>query len=386
MVLLMIYVKDKIHGNVELYDLEKKIIDCAEFQRLRKIKQLALTNLVYPGATHTRFEHSIGTLHLTKLICEKTNIDEEHCKKIRIYSLLHDIGHGAFSHELEDITKKMFGSHEEVGTKKIINGEIADVISEQYKPRDIIKISKEVYGNIVSSPIGSDRMDYLMRDSYNTGVAYGVIDVDRIINKIFIDKKKKILGVERSGLEAVESLLIGRFMMFSTVYLHHTVRIASHMLKQAVKYAIEDKYIQPFDIIKLYDEQLLIKLSNKDNNKKSRELIENIQKRKLMKVAYSMEKNKIGKTKLNEIVDAIRNKFKGNFEYIIPKPFSKFEEIYIRGEDKKIKEIKTFSKLLPSLKTMEESRRTILFICNQKERNKLRKIIEKIYKKINKNK
>ena len=123
-------IKDEIHGTIEFDALEERIIDTSSFQRLRRIKQMSVTNLVYPGANHSRFEHSIGTAHLSAVIARRLELGEEEIKKVKLYGLLHDIGHVAFSHEGEDVLKKYIGDHEEIGKKKILNGEIAEILSE----------------------------------------------------------------------------------------------------------------------------------------------------------------------------------------------------------------------------------------------------------------
>ena len=122
-------IKDEIYGTIEFNELEQRIIDCSDFQRLRRIKQMAFTYLVYPGATHTRFEHCLGTCHLATTICERLDIDKEEKQKIRLFALLHDVGHVAFSHESEPVLKKYFSSHEEIGRKKITEGSITDIIN-----------------------------------------------------------------------------------------------------------------------------------------------------------------------------------------------------------------------------------------------------------------
>ena len=133
-------IKDEIHGTIGFDTLEARVIDCATFQRMRRIKQMSITNLVYPGANHTRFEHSLGTAHLAAVIGRKVGLEEDEVRKVKLYGLLHDIGHTAFSHEGEDVMKKYIGDHEERGRKRITNGEIADIISENFDPKEIADI------------------------------------------------------------------------------------------------------------------------------------------------------------------------------------------------------------------------------------------------------
>ncbi|MBN2478108.1 HD domain-containing protein [Candidatus Micrarchaeota archaeon] len=366
-------IKDEIHGNIEFTELEKGIIDTEEFQRLRRIKQLAMTNLVYPSATHTRFEHAIGTLHLSSLICEKLGINGEEKEKIRLYALLHDIGHVAFSHETEKILSNVMGSHEFIGAKKITDTEIADVIGAQYEPEEIIEISKKPFGQIVSSDIGSDRMDYLQRDAHNTGVAYGIIDIDRIIHTVFFEDG--ILGIKNSGLEAAESLLIGRFLMFSTVYMHPTVRIASAMLQSALLFAIDSGDIQPEEVLNLSDDEVLMRLISSRNENAGimgRRLI----KRDLMKVAYSFELSPETEEKIEELELAAAETAP---ETILDMPvqISKPVSIMVKTENE-MKKLDELSELVNSLKYAEEKRKKVLVLCNRENREDVSRISKEI--------
>lgn len=139
-------IKDEIHGTLQFDELEGRVIDSSAFQRLRRIKQMSITNLVYPGANHTRFEHSLGTAHLAALIARKVGLPEEEVRKVKLYGLLHDIGHTAFSHEGEDVVKRYIGDHELRGRQIIMHGEIADIISESFRPSEI--------ADAASSPTG----------------------------------------------------------------------------------------------------------------------------------------------------------------------------------------------------------------------------------------
>lgn len=372
----MVIIKDEIHRNIELNEFEKKIMDSKEFQRLRKIKQLAMTYLVYPSATHTRFEHALGTTHLSSLICEKLGLDKEITQKIRLYSLLHDIGHTAFSHESEKILESLLGDHEKIGKEKILKGEIADILNTQFNPKEITELSKTFYGQIISSSIGSDRMDYLLRDSHNTGVAYGVIDSDRIIHTMFLDEKDKVLGISLRGLEAAESLLVGRFMMFSTVYLHHTVRIASAMLRRSISLSIESYSLSPEDFLLASDEEILLKLLN-SKNENSKDLAKNLMNRKLYKVAHQCDYSQEIEKNAHTIRNKIKENFKGDFIIDFPVTFSSPPNIPVKV-DNELHSLESLSALVNSLKNAEEKRKKILFLCEEKHREKLGEISKKV--------
>lgn len=363
-----INIKDPIHGIIELNELEGKIIDCEDFQRLRRIKQLATAHLVYPGANHTRFEHSLGTLFLASKIADKLKIDKDKKLEIRLHALLHDLGHVAFSHDSEYILKKYLGTHEKIGKEKILKGEIGDRISENFNKNKIADFEHSEYAQIVSSDIGADRMDYLKRDAYYTGVAYGIIDDERLINKMYFDRGR--IGVEEDALEASESLLIARFMMFSTVYFHHTVRIASAMLRRAIMIGIK----QNFEIEKFLDKgdaEILFLLSK---NKVAGGYLNALFKRTLYKQVYCIAQDKLNNKislenmerklssvgKCDVIIDAIPNSFK-------------LQGFNIRKSNGKKYEISKISELVRGLKIAEESRKKVFVLVPASSRKKLKK-------------
>ncbi|VVB57760.1 Deoxyguanosinetriphosphate triphosphohydrolase-like protein [Candidatus Anstonella stagnisolia] len=287
-----IVIKDPVHGSVRLNSIEAKVLDSAPMQRLRNIRQLAMANLVYPGANHTRFEHSVGTLFIAGEMCRNLGLDEDEAAQIRLAALLHDVGHVAFSHEAEVVTREILGTHEQVGQRRILKGEIADILGENFSAKKIAQlIVGKGMGQVVCSDIGADRMDYLLRDSHYTGVAYGVIDSQRICNTCALEKKRFVVG--HGGLEAAESLLVGRFMMFAAVYLHHTVRIASRMLQQALSEEIGEGRISEDGLLEMDDGQLLAHLVE---NKST--LARDLYARRLYKRAHSVPMGELGKEAL----------------------------------------------------------------------------------------
>jgi HD superfamily phosphohydrolase len=236
-------IRDSIHGDVFLTGLEVEIIDTPEFQRLRRIKQLGMTNLVYPSANHTRFEHSIGASHLAGRITKRLGIDEHEQESARIAALLHDVGHGPLSHTSEELLARYLGQpHEDISREIIENSSISEVLEDAgLNPLGISGILKEkrgYLGKIISSEFDVDRMDYLVRDAHHTGVAYGIIDLDRLINTIQVHDDT--LVITERGLRAAEALLVARFLMIPTVYLHRTSRIADIMFLKAAEVAIAE--------------------------------------------------------------------------------------------------------------------------------------------------
>jgi HD superfamily phosphohydrolase len=236
-------INDPIYGFVTLPDeLVYDLINHPTFQRLRRIKQLGLTNLVYPGALHTRFHHAIGAMYLMTealqvLKSKGTKITEEETQAAIIAILLHDIGHGPFSHALEHTIVKGI-HHEDISAmlmdelNKTFNGKITlaiKIFKDQYH--------KKFLHQLVSSQLDMDRLDYLKRDSFFTGVSEGVISSDRIIKMLQVVDGE--LVVEAKGIYSVEKFLIARRLMYWQVYLHKTVLSAEKLLVNILKRAKE---------------------------------------------------------------------------------------------------------------------------------------------------
>jgi HD superfamily phosphohydrolase len=292
-------ITDPIHKFIRFTELEKKIIDSNVFQRLRRIKQLAGAHLVYPGAQHSRFEHSLGTMHVAGLAGEHLFsmgvIDKESIQELRVASLLHDIGHGPFSHLFEEALKVSGnGNHETLGAKIICQTEIGDILSDYgFSPKAISEIS---FGNskikfkneIISGSLSSDLMDYLPRDGFFTGVEYGKVDYNRIINSFRVTDSKS-LALDISSFYSFESMMISRFEMFRAVYFHKTVRSAEVMLLHSILLSADTlnlKGLTLTDYLRLTDESIICSISSSQNNKAAREMISNYLDRKLLKCVY----------------------------------------------------------------------------------------------------
>ncbi|MCD6414715.1 MAG: HD domain-containing protein [Candidatus Diapherotrites archaeon] len=257
----MRWIKDSLHGDIGLTPLANALIDTPEMQRLRRIGQTAFCNLLYPGANHTRFEHSVGVYHLTRKACQIHGISDE---LLEAAGLLHDVGHSCFSHTLEGIVKEKTGKdHEGHSREKIMTGNLADVLVENgYSPKKLVKLMNSPEYELVHSYLGTDKIDYLLRDSKYTGVAYGSVDADRIIRKTkLVDGK---LVIDEKGLSVAESMLIARFMMFSGVYTHHVPYSAEELLVRAVERAIEEKLLNAKDLVTMDDWTLMSFLNKQE--------------------------------------------------------------------------------------------------------------------------
>lgn len=252
-------IRDSIHGDVFLDETELRIVDTLEFQRLRRVKQLGMTYLVYPSANHTRFEHALGALDLAGRLSDNLHLNEEEKKKLRLAALLHDTGHGPLSHTSEELLRRYLGvGHEETTRRVIEDSEVTEVLEEGgVDPREIVAILAGKRGYLskaIASEYDVDRMDFLVRDAHHTGVAYGVIDLDRLLNTLRVHDED--LVVEEGGLKAVEALLVARFLMTPTVYLHHTSRIADAMFLKATEKAIEEGLLNKELLYRMDDYQM----------------------------------------------------------------------------------------------------------------------------------
>lgn len=222
-------IRDSVHGDIALTEPEVAILDTPQMQRLRRIRQLTFCHFVYPGANHTRFEHSLGTLHIAGKIANYLGVEEG---PLRAAALIHDIGHMPFSHGLEGVVR---ASHEDVAKSMLKSGQMKDLLGGLgYDTKELLRLaSGEGAGKIISSQIDADRMDYLLRDAHYTGVAYGIIDVDRLTRVMQFDGER--VYFKKKGQVALESLLVGRNQMISAVYRHHTVRVAEAMLHEGLR-------------------------------------------------------------------------------------------------------------------------------------------------------
>lgn len=318
-------IRDPIHGYIEIDDLAIAIIDTVEMQRLRRIRQLGFSYLVYPGANHTRFEHSLGTYHLMNVLLETLEVAKEEEKELIVASLIHDVGHGPYSHVTEPLLKKFTGkSHEDIEDiifKQDTEAEssattIAEVLEEHYMDKrkivGYIKGEKVEYGDerdfskILNGEIDVDKMDYLVRDSYYTGVAYGVVDNIRLIQGL--DFFKGSLVITEKGILPAEYLLFSRFLMYPTVYNHHTSRIAQLMLLKALDAFIESKS-EPEDyavaLRKMDDSEINIALRKAKGYPK--EMMERINERRLFKRAVYTSINELSEDVAAQLSDEKRS-------------------------------------------------------------------------------
>lgn len=294
-------ITDPIHRYIRFSEAEREIVDTVIFQRLRGIRQLAGAHLVYPSAQHSRFEHSIGTMHIAgyageTLFSKGYFGDEDKVQQLRLAALLHDIGHGPFSHLFEEVLmEKQNMNHEDMGRQIISQSEISDILGKHgYNSSDICKLSFgqsniQFFNEIISGALSADMMDYLPRDGLFTGVEYGKIDYHRLISSFEVTTDGH-LAINKSALYSLESMLISRYEMYKAVYFHKTVRSAEVMLLRSIMLADEqlnltDKTLNKY--LSLTDEITLerIRLLGNDNKSAVR-LAQDYKSRKLLKCVY----------------------------------------------------------------------------------------------------
>ncbi|MDG6257600.1 MAG: HD domain-containing protein [Methanomicrobiaceae archaeon] len=227
-------IKDPVHGYVEVSGDALALLDSPLIQRLRYVRQLGFSHLVYPGANHTRFEHSMGTMHLAQIFCRLLGLDAEQERLIAAAGLLHDIGHGPYSHATEQLMAEFCGHrHHEVEELIRANAVAGTLEGLGLDPGDVCAVieGNHPLAGIIHGDLDVDRMDYLMRDAHYTGVPYGTVDAHRLMRSTSLTDHG--LVVTESGINAAESLLIARTLMRPAVYFHHVSRIAERMIQFA---------------------------------------------------------------------------------------------------------------------------------------------------------
>ena len=325
-------IHDSVHGSISVDGVFLDLIQTAEFQRLHDIKQLALAYLVFPGAHQTRLEHSLGTYHIAGRMCDSLELDEDEAMKIRCAALLHDVGHAPFSHTLEWFLRDQFGfTHDEL-TARIITGKESIIPSDESKslkgvptipeilkdygldpkeiagliggsgshrdPEQTLLLAKKSHFNgknypfqMIQGPVDCDQIDFLIRDSHYTGVAHGVIDLDRLLQTL--DTHNGDLVVEYRGVPAVEGMLVARALMYTSVYLHKTVRIAELMLAKAA----ENLNRADIDAARKQNDSGFLAVL-RDHDASSRRIVTSLKYRRLYKSAFLWKMSELDERQL----------------------------------------------------------------------------------------
>ncbi len=317
-------IKDPVYGYVYVTEAEKEIIDSFPVQRLHRLRQLAGAEFVYPGANHTRFEHSIGVMYLAGCLSENPNLSqhlsEDEIQTIRIAALLHDVGHGPFSHVFEHLLVKFLNkNHEDMTTWIIQKSELSDIINGLgYDPNVIGKLAvgslhkpgKAFIDQIIQSSVDVDKLDFVVRDTYHTGAEYGYVDVFRLIH--MLDVLDENLAVDLGALSALESFMLARLESFKSIYFHRVGRAAQIMIATAMEQAKDElglvDFQSPEEYLAFNDYTVWAMLRKCE---KSRKIMEDLERRKLLKCAYDRTFHVREKTMTSILsVEEIRNQMR----------------------------------------------------------------------------
>ena len=291
------FIKDPIHGYVRISQTERSVIDTEPVQRLKRIRQLAGSEFVYPAANHTRFEHVIGTMHLSGTLAEALPIDlpQHQREQLRLAALLHDIGHGPFSHVFEPLLAKHLGKHHEdfvpwlvketdIGERLEAAGLNTSILGRLAVGK-LANRERPYLDQIISGSVDVDKLDYVVRDSFHTGAGYGSFDVHRLLYAM--DVIDDSLSIDDSAVATLESFLLARFESFRTIYFHKASRAVQIMMVKALEAARDELHLLDFDgpedYLKLDDYKVWTGLKE---CKKSEKIIKDLEHRRLLKCAY----------------------------------------------------------------------------------------------------
>ena len=278
-------VRDPLWNNIRLDPEALEVVDTPAVQRLRYVRQLGHAFLVYPGATHSRFEHALGAYHLARRALAQleeagdARLDSADRARLKLAALLHDIGHYPFSHALEEAG---LPHHEALAALHLASGELAERLVELGTSVErllplIQGSAREPLAGLVSGSLDVDKLDYLSRDAWMCGVPYGVIDVDRLLTSLTVatgTDGRPTLALHEKGLAALESLLFAKYQMYRNVYWHHAVRSATSMFKRLVRRAIAAGRLEREAVAVATDDGLIHELMDDDPNGLARGLRE----------------------------------------------------------------------------------------------------------------
>jgi uncharacterized protein len=265
-------IRDPVHNFVELWEKEIKLVGTPVFQRLRGIRQLAMANLVYPGALHTRFDHSLGVCHVAGLLSRQLGLNDDETNLVRLAALLHDLGHGPFSHVSENVLERFADrSRLPPGQKKekihelimahliLTDPDIQRILGED-TCREVVALLSIGHGqpakrSIVSGPLDADKQDYLLRDSLFCGVEYGVFDIHQLHRSLVLDgpDDEKELMIDPDGIHAVEQYVLAKYYLTTNVYRHKVRLITDQMLVRAIVLGIEQDHLEDLHAVYAFD-------------------------------------------------------------------------------------------------------------------------------------
>ncbi len=317
------YLRIPIWGHIPLSRAARRIIEHPDFVRLQRIRQLGFVHYVFPGASHTRFEHSIGAYHLSVLMLQRLVLNPaswrnestpcitpEEARLFLVAALLHDIGHYPFAHLVDILpaghasqtANRAFASHEDRATDYILGdespGSIYSALRDDWGIEDPAMVARVIAdpegsglpGRMLSGILDPDKMDYLMRDAWACGVPYGSIDTDRLIESLVLDDdgSRRRLGISEKGIAPLESLVFAKYMMFRHIYWHHAVRITVAMFTRFVQDGLDAGAIDPSKFYSLSDDALIEALADEAHRVPSGDLAARLKERALYKRGFTL--------------------------------------------------------------------------------------------------
>ncbi len=283
-------IKDPVHGYIEVSGDELRVIDTYAVQRLRRITQLPFVYLVYPGARHSRFDHSLGCMYLAGEFAKSLGLDDYRRKVMRLAGLLHDIGHAPYSHLFETLLEESGSSHE-LMTARILreDDELAEAIEGcGVSVKDVLEVleGETPESTVISGPIDADKLDFLLRDAYFTGAPYGLIDVRRIILRSRLMNGKLAVNVNAVG--AVEEMALARYQNFVNIYFHHTARAAQILFLSGARIMDDVSRLSELSVreyLSLDDYTIWCAMKS---DERTRWIIDRIERRRIPKVAFEL--------------------------------------------------------------------------------------------------
>ena len=334
-------VRDPVHGFLRLCETETKLMGTRLFQRLRRIRQLAMADLVYPGALHTRFDHSLGVCHIAQLMAEQLRLDVDETRLVRIAALLHDLGHGPFSHVSENLLEryadrtKLRAEQKKEKIHELVTGHLIrhdpDIVRilGQDMCDQVVKLLAKGHGqpalrSIVSGPLDADKQDYLLRDSLFCGVEYGVFDIHQLHRSLLLDgpEDDKQLMIASDGIHAVEQYVLAKYYLTTSVYRHRVRLITDRMIVRALVLGVEEDNLA--DLRQLYafdnspdffdryatwdDATLLLKFGDVGKHTLCGQMLDRLQSRQLHKQVYSERVRNFAEAKVNSLLLEVNKK------------------------------------------------------------------------------
>ena len=338
-------INDTIHGSFSIDGVREDLLSTPEFNKLSHIKQLGLAHLVFPGAHHTRFEHSLGVSHLAGRMADSLSLSEEESTVVEVAAMLHDVGHGPYSHTLEHILHERGGADHMHITEGIITGEY-EILSDEERslfperrtvpeilesygidPKEVSSLihgpdagGKErnlfhwgegaeafhsqdhTMGHLVHGPVDCDQMDYLLRDAHFTGVRHGIIDHHRLIH--CMERHSGDIAISEGGLSALEGMMTARALMYSAVYFHKVTRITEVMLSRAVERS-EENLPEAVQMQRMVDAEVWHALDSAGPFAK--DMIKRLKYRRLMKNCLTRRMDELTPVQIERLVHLATN-------------------------------------------------------------------------------